>query len=107
MRLLLLVFIAAVVGGAAAQAQPGTLPLLIPVQPAPPPPPPVAPAPVPSAVTPVPTPSYGVPSNIDTSTPLYSSSRVIYRQSQDYYKPRDNRVAKAKHYKKKRRHCAN
>ena len=78
----------------------GTPPLLIPVQPAPPPPPPVAPAPVPSVVTPIRTPSYGVPSNINTSTPLSSSGRVIYRQPPGAT-PRD-RAAKRKYYKKRR-----
>jgi hypothetical protein len=98
MRLLFVVLIAAAAG--AAQAQSGNPPLLIPVQPVAPPPPPVAPAPVPSAVTPIRTPSYGVPSNINTSTPLSSSGRVIYRQPSGA-SPSD-RVAKRKSYKKRR-----
>ena len=99
MRLLFVVLIAAA-AGRAAQAQSGNPPLLIPVQPVAPPPPPVAPAPVPSAVTPIRTPSYGVPSNINTSTPLSSSGRVIYRQPSGA-SPSD-RVAKRKSYKKRR-----
>jgi len=104
MRLLLIVLIAGAAGLGPAYAQSGTPPLLIPVQPAPPPPPPVAPAPVPSVVTPIRTPSYGVPSNINTSTPLSSSGRVIYRQPSGA-SPRD-RVAKRSYYKK-RKHSAN
>ena len=95
-------FIALIMAGAvgAAHAQSGTPPLLIPVQPPPPPPMPAAPPPVPSVVTPIRTPSYGVPSNINTSTPLSSSGRVIYRQPAGA-SPRD-RVAKRKYYKKRR-----
>ena len=100
MRLLFVVLIAAAVGVGAAHGQSGTPPLLIPVQPSPPPPPPVAPAPVPSVVTPIRTPSYGVPSNINTGTPLSSSGRVIYRQPSGAT-PSD-RVAKRKSYKKRR-----
>ncbi len=100
MRLLFVVLIAAAAGVGAAQAQSGNPPLLIPVQPVAPPPPPVAPAPVPSAVTPIRTPSYGVPPNINTSTPLSSSGRVIYRQPSGAT-PSD-RVAKRKSYKKRR-----
>ena len=100
MRLLFVVLIAAAAGVGAAQAQSGNPPLLIPVQPVAPPPPPVAPAPVPSAVTPIRTPSYGVPPNINTSTPLSSSGRVIYRQPSGA-SPSD-RVAKRKSYKKRR-----
>jgi hypothetical protein len=99
MRLLLVVLMAAA-GLGSVYAQSGTPPLLIPVQPVAPPPPPVAPAPVPSVVTPIRTPSYGVPPNINTSAPLSSSSRVIYRQPSGA-SPRD-RVAKRKHYKKRR-----
>jgi len=80
MRLLPVVLIAGFAGLGLAHAQSGNPPLLIPVQPTPPPPPPVAPAPVPSAVTPIRTPTYGVPPNINTSTPLSSSGRAIYRQ---------------------------
>jgi hypothetical protein len=104
MRPLFGVVIAAFAGVSAAYAQSGTPPLLIPVQPAPPPPMPVAPPPVPSVVTPIRTPGYGVPSNINTSTPLSSSGRVIYRQPSGA-SPRD-RVSKRK-YKKRRRHTAN
>jgi hypothetical protein len=100
MRLLFVVLTAAAAGIGLAHAQSGTPPLLIPVQPSPPPPPPVAPPPVPSVVTPIRTPSYGVPPNINTSTPLSSSGRVIYRQPSGAT-PRD-RVAKRKHYKKRR-----
>ena len=100
MRLWFVVLTATAVGIGAAHAQSGTPPLLIPVQPPPPPPPPVAPAPVPSVVTPIRTPSYGVPSNINTSTPLSSSGRVIYRQPADAI-PRD-RMVKRKYYKKRR-----
>jgi hypothetical protein len=100
MRLLFVVLTASVAGWGAAFAQSGTPPLLIPVQPVAPPPPPDAPAPVPSAVTPIRTPSYGVPPNINTSTPLSSSGRAVYRQPSGA-SPRD-RVAKRKSYKKKR-----
>ena len=89
---------------ASALAQTGTPPLLIPSPPAPTPPPLFVPPPVPSVVTPVRTPSYGVPSNINTSTPLSSSSRAIYRQPAGA-SPRD-RVAKRKYYKKPR-HSSN
>src|SRR5436190_24401647 len=82
----------------------GNPPLLIPAPPAPTPPPLFVPPPVPSVVTPVRTPSYGVPSNINTSTPLSSSSRAIYRQPAGA-SPRD-RVAKRKYYKKPR-HSSN
>src|SRR3954464_16056109 len=82
----------------------GNPPLLIPAPPAPTPPPLFVPPPVPSVVTPIQTPSYGVPPNINTSTPLSSSSRAIYRQPSGA-SPRD-RVAKRKYYKK-RRHSAN
>src|SRR5437588_7424183 len=101
MRPLFLVLIAAVASLGAAHAQ--NPPLLIPAPPAPPPPPLFVPPPVPSVVTPIPTPSYGVPSNINTSTPLSSSSRAIYRQPSGA-SPRD-RVAKRKYYRK-RRHTA-
>jgi hypothetical protein len=87
-----------------AHAQTNTPPLLIPAPPAPAPPPLFVPPPVPSVVTPLPTPSYGVPSNINSSTPLSSSSRAIYRQPAGA-SPRD-RVARRKHAKK-RRHTAN
>jgi hypothetical protein len=97
--LLLLVTFASL-GVAAAQ----TPPLLIPAPPAPTPPPLFVPPAVPSVVTPIPTPSYGVPSNINTSTPLSSSSRAIYRQPAGA-SPRD-RVAKRKYYRN-RRHTAN
>ena len=100
MRALFVVLIAVAAGLGAAHAQSNTPPLLIPVQPVAPPPPPVAPAPVPSVVTPIRTPSYGVPSNINTATPLSSSGRVIYRQPSGA-SPRD-RVAKRKSYKKRR-----
>jgi hypothetical protein len=103
MRLLPVVLIAGFAGLGLAHAQSGNPPLLIPVQPTPPPPPPVAPAPVPSAVTPIRTPTYGVPPNINTSTPLSSSGRAIYRQPSAT--PSD-RVARRK-YKKKRRQTAN
>jgi len=86
-----------------ATAQPNTPPLLIPAPPVIVPPPPVAPVPVPSVVTPIRTPSYGVPANINTSTPISSSSRAIYRQPAGAA-PRD-RVAKRKYYK--RRHSSN
>jgi len=104
MRLSCVVLIAGVAGLGAAHAQSGTPPLLIPAPPAPPPPPLFVPPPVPSAVTPLRTPSYGVPPNINTSTPLSSSSRAIYRQPSGA-SPRD-RVAKRRYYKK-RRHTAN
>ena len=100
MRAFFAVVILAIAACGVAQAQHNTPPLLIPVQPAPPPPMPAAPPPVPSAVTPLPTPSYGVPSNINTSTPLSSSSRAIYRQPSGAT-PRD-RVAKRRYYKKRR-----
>ena len=100
MRLLFVVLIAAAAGVARLRPSPATRRLLIPVQPVAPPPPPVAPAPVPSAVTPIRTPSYGVPPNINTSTPLSSSGRVIYRQPSGA-SPSD-RVAKRKSYKKRR-----
>ena len=103
MRLLSIILIS-LAGLGPGHAQSNTPPLLIPVQPAPPPPMPVAPPPVPSVVTPIRTPSYGVPSNINTSTPLSSSGRVIYRQPSGA-SPRD-RVAKRKYYKK-RHHTAN
>lgn len=102
MRLLFVVLITAFGGLSVVHAQ--NPPLLIPVQPAPPPPMPAAPPPVPSVVTPIRTPSYGVPSNINTSTPLSSSGRAIYRQPAGA-SPRD-RVAKRRYYKK-RRHTAN
>src|SRR3954451_1267797 len=95
MRLLSVILVAAIAGFGAAHAQ--NPPLLIPAPPAPPPPPLFVPPPVPSVVTPIPTPSYGVPSNINTSTPLSSSSRAIYRQPAGA-SPRD-RVAKRKRYK--------
>src|ERR1041385_9211009 len=99
MRLLSIILISlAALGAAHAQSNPP--PLLTPVQPPPPPPMPAAPPPVPSVVTPMRTPSYGVPSNINTSTPLSSSGRVIYRQPSGA-SPRD-RVAKRKYYKKRR-----
>jgi len=101
MRLLFVVLTVAAAGIAAAHAQSGNPPLLIPAPPPPAPPPLVAPPPVPSVVTPIRTPSYGVPSNINTSTPLSSSGRVIYRQPTGA-SPRD-RVAKRKYYKKSRR----
>lgn len=66
----------------AAQAQQGTLPLLIPAPPLPTPPPLFTPAPVPSAVTPLPAPSYGVPPGV-TAAPSYGSGiapTVRYRQ---------------------------
>ncbi|MEJ0076328.1 MAG: hypothetical protein WDO17_12925 [Alphaproteobacteria bacterium] len=99
MRPLFVVFIAALASLGAAHAQ--NPPLLIPAPPPPTPPPLFVPPAVPSAVTPVRTPSYGVPSNINTSTPLSSSGRVIYRQPSGA-SPRD-RVAKRKYYKKSRR----
>ena len=102
MRSLFVVLIVAFAAFGAAQAQ--NPPLLIPAPPAPTPPPLFVPPSVPSAVTAVPTPSYGVPSNINTSTPLSSGSRAIYRQPSGA-SPRD-RVAKRKSYKK-RRHTAN
>jgi hypothetical protein len=102
MRPLFVVLIVAFAGLGAAHAQ--NPPLLIPAPPAPPPPPLFVPPPVPSAVTPVRTPSYGVPSNINTSAPLSSSGRAIYRQPSGA-SPRD-RVAKRKSYKKPR-HTAN
>ena len=102
MRSLFVVLLAAFASVSVAQAQ--TPPLLIPAPPAPPPPPLFVPPPVPSVVTPIPTPSYGVPPNINTSTPLSSSSRAIYRQPSGA-NPRD-RVAKRKYYRK-RRHIAN
>ena len=98
MRLLFVVLVAAIAGLGAAHAQ--NPPLLIPAPPAPTPPPLFVPPPVPSVVTPIPTPSYGVPPNINTSTPLSSSSRAIYRQPSGA-NPR-NRVAKRKYYKKRR-----
>jgi hypothetical protein len=89
-------------GIGAAQAQG---PILINPPPAAPPSPPLfVPPPVPSVVTPVPTPSYGVPPGINTTTPLSSSSRAIYRQSHER-KPRSDRVAKGR--KAYRRHTAN
>ena len=103
MRLLPVVLIAGFASLGLAHAQSGNPPLLIPVQPTPPPPPPVAPAPVPSAVTPIRTPTYGVPPNINTSTPLSSSGRAIYRQPSA---TSSDRVARRK-YKKKRRQTAN
>ena len=102
MRSLFVVLLAALAFVGAAEAQ--TPPLLIPAPPAPTPPPLFVPPPVPSVVTPVRTPSYGVPSNINTSTPLSSSSRAIYRQPAGA-SPRD-RVAKRKYYKKPR-HSSN
>ena len=104
MRAPLAAMIALAAACGVAYAQSGTPPLLIPVQPAPPPPMPAAPPPVPSVVTPLRTPSYGVPSNITTSTPFSSSSRVIYRQPSGA-SPRD-RMVRRKYYKK-RRHTAN
>jgi hypothetical protein len=103
MRLLLVALVAAAgIGAARAQG-----PVIINPPPAAPPPPPLfVPPAVPSVVTPLPAPRYGVPSNIDTSTPIYSSSRVIHRQSLDY-KPRNDRVAKRRPGKKPRRHTAN
>jgi|1185.fasta_scaffold1987911_1 hypothetical protein len=98
MRLLFVVLVAAIAGLGAAHAQ--NPPLLIPAPPAPTPPPLFVPPPVPSVVTPIQTPSYGVPPNINTSTPLSSSSRAIYRQPSGA-SPRD-RVAKRKSYKKRR-----
>jgi hypothetical protein len=64
-----------------ALAQPNQPPLLVPAQPVIPPPPLVVPSPVPAAnPMPPPLPSgYGVPRGINTTTPLGSSSRVIYR----------------------------
>jgi hypothetical protein len=103
MRILFAIVIALAAGIPAASAQ-GVPPMLIPAPPAPPPPPLFVPPPVPSVVTPVRTPSYGVPSNINISTPLSSSSRAIYRQPPGA-SPRD-RVAKRK-YHKKPRHTAN
>jgi len=102
MRPLFVVLVAAIAGLGAAHAQ--NPPLLIPAPPAPPPPPLFVPPPVPSVVTPIQTPSYGVPPNINTSTPLSSFSRAIYRQPSGA-SPRD-RVAKRKYYKK-RRHTVN
>jgi hypothetical protein len=99
MRPLFVILIATFVSVGAAHAQ--NPPLLIPPPPAPTPPPLFVPPPVPSVVTPLPSPSYGVPSNINTSTPLSSSSRAIYRQPSGA-SPRD-RVAKRKSYKKSRR----
>ena len=92
MRILFAIVIALAAGIPAASAQ-GVPPLLIPAPPAPPPPPLFVPPPVPSVVTPVRTPSYGVPSNINTSTPLSSSSRAIYRQPADR-KPKKKRWRK-------------
>jgi hypothetical protein len=102
MRSVFVVLVAAIAGLGPAHAQ--NPPLLIPAPPAPTPPPLFVPPPVPSVVTPIQTPSYGVPPNINTSTPLSSSSRAIYRQPSGA-SPRD-RVAKRKYYKK-RRHTAN
>jgi len=99
-----LVALIAVAAAGVAHAQKNTPPLLIPAPAAPTPPPLFVPPAVPSVVTPVPTPSYGVPPNINTSTPLSSSSRAIYRQPSGA-SPRD-RVAKRKSYKK-RHHSAN
>jgi hypothetical protein len=99
-----LVTLIAVAAAGVARAQQNTPPLLIPAPPAPSPPPLFVPPAVPSVVTPVPTPSYGVPSNINASTPLSSSSRAIYRQPSGA-SPRD-RVAKRKSHKKPR-HIAN
>jgi hypothetical protein len=104
MRAFFAVMILAVTVCGGAHAQGNTPPLLIPAPPAPTPPPLFVPPAVPSVVTPVPTPSYGVPSNINTSTPLSSSSRAIYRQPSGA-SPRD-RVAKRKRHKKPR-HSAN
>jgi hypothetical protein len=104
MRSLFGMLIAAAASLGVAHAQSGTPPLLVPAPPAPPPPPLFVPPPVPSVVTPLPAPSYGVPPNINTSTPLSSSGRVIYRQPSSA-RPSD-RVAKRK-YHKKRRHTAN
>ena len=98
MRVLFIVLVVIASLGSA-YGQSGNPPLLIPVQPPPPPPMPAAPPPVPSVVTPIRTPSYGVPPNINTSTPLSSSGRVIYRQPSGA-SPRD-RVAKRKYYKKR------
>jgi hypothetical protein len=100
LRLSVVVLIAAAAGLGAAHAQSGTPPLLVPAPPVIVPPPPVAPAPVPSVVTPIRTPSYGVPPNINTSTPLSSSGSAIYRQPSGA-SPRD-RVVKRKSYKKRR-----
>jgi hypothetical protein len=99
MRPLFVVLIAALASLGAAHAQ--NPPLLIPAPPAPTPPPLFVPPAVPSVVTPVRTPSFGVPSNINTSTPLSSSGRAIYRQPKGA-SPSD-RVAKRKYYKKSRR----
>jgi len=99
MRPLFAAMIATAIGLGAAHAQSGTPPLLIPAPPAPTSPPLFVPPAVPSAVTPIRTPSYGVPSNINSSAPLSSSSRAIYRQPSGA-SPRD-RVAKRKYYKKR------
>jgi hypothetical protein len=104
MRALFATITLVLAGLGVAHAQTNTPPLLIPAPPAPPPPPLFVPPPVPSVVTPLPTPSYGVPSNINSSTPLSSSSRAIYRQPKAA-SPRD-RVARRKHFRK-RRHTAN
>jgi hypothetical protein len=65
-----------------AQAQQGTLQLLIPAPPPPTPPPLFTPPPVPSLVTPLTSPSYGVPAGV-TAAPTYGSGvtpTVRYRQ---------------------------
>jgi hypothetical protein len=80
MRILFAILIV-VASGLPALAQMNQPPLLTPAPPVIVPPPPVAPPPVPSAVTPVPTPSYGVPPNINTTTPLGATPRAVYREA--------------------------
>jgi hypothetical protein len=106
MRILFAILIA-LTSGLPALAQMNQPPLLTPAPPVIVPPPPVAPPPVPSAVTPVPTPSYGVPSNIDTRTPLGATPHAIYRQPKDDAAPGEEQVAKRRHWKKHRRHRRN
>ena len=92
------ILIALLAGTSAALAQQNQPPLLVPAPPVIPPPPLMVPAPVPPAnPMPPPLPSgYGVPPGINTTTPLGSSSRVIYRDS-------DARRPKHKRWKKRYR----
>jgi hypothetical protein len=94
-------------GTSAALAQMNQPPLLTPAPPVIVPPPPVAPPPVRSVVTPVPTPSYGVPPNINTTTPLRATPHAIYRQPKDDAAPGEEQVAKRRYWKKHRRHGRN
>lgn len=91
--------------GLPASAQLNQPPLLTPAPSVIVPPPPVAPPPVPSVVTPVPTPSYGVPPNINTSTPLGATPHAIYRQPRggDDGVMASEPVVKRRHWKKHRR----